>query len=219
MRAPGIRDARLTGLSDAIEKYLRGHGLVVAGRQCMVGAVWPEVVGEWYARHTQVLRSEGGVVTVWCDSAARAQQLQLDSARIVATLNERLGPRAVKEIRPSSGGIRQLGGVAPAAGELAGPAPGEIKRMELTEEERASVEAAAAALEDAALRRVFARVLGKELLVRRWKREHGYVGCPGCGTLVPPGSGLCMGCNPGRVPMQGSSDVLPDRWSGGEATW
>jgi predicted nucleic acid-binding Zn ribbon protein len=217
---PGNRDARFSGLSEAIEKYMRGHGLVVAGRQSMVGAVWPDVVGPWYARHTQVLRSEGGVVLVWCDSAARAQQLQLDSARIVETLNERLGPRAVKEIRPSSGGIRRLEGAAPGAAEPLGPAPGEIKRMDLTDAERECVDAVSAALGDPALRRAFARVLGKELLVTRWKREHGYVPCPaGCGTLVPPGSGACMGCDPGRVPMQGSSDVLPDRWSGGEATW
>jgi predicted nucleic acid-binding Zn ribbon protein len=216
----GNRDARFSGLSEAIDKYMRGHSLVVAGRQSMVGAVWPEVVGEWYARHTQVLRSEGGVVLVWCDSAARAQQLQLDSAQIVAKLNERLGPRAVKEIRPSSGGIRRLEGAPGDLAEAPGPAPGDIKRMELTDEERECVDALSAGLADAALRRAFARVLGKELLVARWKREHGYGPCPaGCGALVPPGSGACMGCDPGRVPMQGSSDVLPDRWSGGEATW
>lgn len=212
------RDARFSGVGEAIESYMRGQGLVLAGRRSMVGAIWPEVVGPWYAKHTEVIRAENGVVTVWCDSAARAQQLQLDSADIIKALNKRLGSRTVKELRPSSGGIRQLSevlGVQPPPG----PAPAEIARMELTDEERQAVEAASADLENPALRRAFQSVLSKELRTARWKREHGYVPCPGCGALVPPGTGACKGCDPGRIPMQGSDDVLPDYDSKREATW
>lgn len=215
----GNRDARFSGVGEAIESYMRGHNLVLAGRRSMVGAIWDEVVGPWYAQHTEVIRAEGGVVTVWCDSAARAQQLQLDSPGIVKTLNKRLGARSVKEIRPSSGGIRKLREALGVDATPAGPAPAEIARMELTEAEREIVDAASAALESPALRRAFQSVLSKELRVARWKREHGYVPCSGCGTLVPPGSGACKGCDPGRIPMQGSSDVLPDLDSGRGATW
>ena len=69
------RDGGLSSVKDAIDKYMRGHGLIRAGRASQVPIVWSEVVGDWYCQHTEVLRVEHGVLTVRCDSAARAQQL------------------------------------------------------------------------------------------------------------------------------------------------
>jgi predicted nucleic acid-binding Zn ribbon protein len=214
----GIREGSLSTLDDALQKYLRSRGLVRAGRESMVALVWPEVVGEWYAQHTQVLRVERGIVEVRCDSAPRAQQLQLDSPAVIEALNKRLGGPVVREIRPSSGGIRRRG-----QGETETPDPGpplptrwELEAMELTDEERAWVRETVAPVEAEDLRRALESVLVKFTKLNRWKREHGWEPCVTCGALVAPGRRQCSSCNPGRVPQQGSLDVLqfpkwPDR--------
>jgi predicted nucleic acid-binding Zn ribbon protein len=205
----GVREASLGGLDDALNKYLRSHGLVRAGRESMVALIWPEVVGDWYAQHTRVLRIDKGVVDVRCDSAARAQQLQLDSPGIIETLNNRLGGKVVREIRPSSGGIRRRN-AAEAEPEPGPPLPThwELESLELTDEECAWVRETAEYVEEDGLRRALESVLVKLTRLNRWKREHGWRPCVTCGVLVAPDRQRCSSCDPGRVPQQGSTDVL-----------
>lgn len=205
----GHRDATLSGLDEALDKYLRSHGLVRAGRESMVGLVWAEVVGDWYAQHSQVLRVDNGVVQVRCDSAARAQQLQLDSPRIMEALNQRLGGKAVREIRPTSGGIRRRSAAeaGPGAGPML-PTRWELDNLELTDAERQWVRETVEGVEEEGLRRALESVLVKLTKLNRWKREHGWQACVTCGALVAPGRRQCSSCDPGRVPQQGSLDVL-----------
>jgi predicted nucleic acid-binding Zn ribbon protein len=205
----GVRDAALGGLDEALNKYLRSHGLVRASRESLVALVWPEVVGDWYAQHTRVLRVERGVVDVRCDSAARAQQLQLDSPGIIEAINQRLGGKAVREIRPSSGGIRRRSAAeAPADPGPPLPTRWELEALELTDEERAWVCETVEYVEEEGLRRALESVLVKTTKLNRWKREHGWLPCVTCGALVAPGRRQCASCDPGRVPQQGSTDVL-----------
>ncbi len=208
------RDASFSGIGDAIDKYLRSHGLLRVSRESLVPLAWAEIVGDWYRRHTVVLRVEGGVVTVRCDSAARAQQLQLDSARIIAALNERLGQRTVREIRPSSGGISRRDAPTATEADTLGvePTGGELDLIELEPEARDYIAAQTAGISDDALRELAARVVGRSHKVRRWRQVHGYRPCRGCGALLPPGQALCKACDPGRRPQQGSSDVLTGTW-------
>lgn len=210
----GTRDGSLSSLNEALEKYLRSRGLVRAGRESLVPLVWPEVVGDWYAQHTQVLRVERGIVEVRCDSAARAQQLQLDAPTVLEAINKRLGAAVVREIRPSSGGIRRRG-VDRGAPDPGPPLPTrwELEALELTDDERAWVRETVAHVEEERLRRALESVLVKLTRLNRWKREHGWVPCVTCGALVAPGRRQCSSCNPGRVPQQGSLDVLEfPRW-------
>lgn len=208
------RDGAFSGIGEAIDKYLRTRGLVRASRQSLVPIVWGEVVGEWYRKHTEVVRVEKGVVSVRCDSPSRAQQLQLDSPSIVGALNERLGPRTVKEIRPSSGGIVRGGSSLGSGAEMMaeGPSRAELDRIDLEPEEQQWVRERAGVVEGDELRRLVEAVLTKHCKALRWKQRHGYVPCKGCGVLMAPGQGRCKACDPGRIPAQGSSDVWQDRW-------
>ncbi len=212
----GKRDGQAGPLRDAITAYLKSRGLMKSSRESLVPVVWHEVVGEWYAKHTQVLRVERGVLTVRCDSPARAQQLQLDSPKIIETLRARVGSGVVREIRPSSGGIssERSSSLLEETGVPAGPSKGELQGSELTAAEQQWIAETVAGIEDEALRTRVAAVLCSEAKASRWKAEHGYVPCKGCGALIRPGRARCMTCDPGRIPMQGSPDVFVDKWKG-----
>jgi predicted nucleic acid-binding Zn ribbon protein len=59
---------------------------------------WPEAAGA-FANVAEPTREHDGVVTVACDSAVWAQELDLMSEAVVARLNAALGREAVKRLR------------------------------------------------------------------------------------------------------------------------
>jgi len=61
--------------------------------------VWPKVAGS-YANVTEPVAERDGVVVIACDSAVRAQELDLMSELVIAKVNEALGRPAVKRLRP-----------------------------------------------------------------------------------------------------------------------
>ena len=67
-----------------------------------VQRVWPEVAGERFARAAQPVAERDGVVTVACESAVWAQELDLLSERVVGAVNEALGRPAVRRLRPQA---------------------------------------------------------------------------------------------------------------------
>jgi len=60
---------------------------------------WPQAAGHAFARRSEPVAEQGGVVRVACDSAVWAQELDLMSQRVVDALNEQLGRPAVKRLR------------------------------------------------------------------------------------------------------------------------
>lgn len=206
-----MTDGVASPLKDALDSLLRQRGLLKVSREALVPVLWPQVVGPWYARHTRVVRVDDGVVTVKCDSASRAQQLQLDARRIIEALNERLESKAVREIRASTGAISRREPPVQAAEARApeGPAQWELEAMALTSNEARWVESVAACIEEGPLRDQARRLLVNQCKVDRWKVEHGYRPCELCGVLVRPGVKRCRSCDPGRVPAQGTHEI-PD---------
>jgi predicted nucleic acid-binding Zn ribbon protein len=65
-----------------------------------VQRVWPQAAGEAFARACEPVAEREGVITVACDSAVWAQELDLLSERVVAALNEALDRPAVDRLRP-----------------------------------------------------------------------------------------------------------------------
>jgi len=188
---------RTIRLGDALRAYLGEGKLAEAAREHLVAALWSQVVGDWYARHTHVSRVWEGIVEVECDSAARAQQLQLDSAEIARRLNARLGEPYVREIRPGTAARpgRPRAEVAHGSRGYVSPAPSaaELDAMRLSDVEERWVRDQAAAIPDDALREAYARTLRTQLKLRQWKLDHGWVVCPKCGELYDSHEG-CLQC-------------------------
>jgi predicted nucleic acid-binding Zn ribbon protein len=62
-------------------------------------AVWGELVGEAIAAAAQPVDERDGVLTVRCESAVWAQELELMQGALVERLRERLGERAPRQLR------------------------------------------------------------------------------------------------------------------------
>jgi predicted nucleic acid-binding Zn ribbon protein len=60
--------------------------------------VWPAVAGS-FAASAEPVAERDGVLTVACDSAVLAQELDLMSELLIERLNEALGRAAVKRLR------------------------------------------------------------------------------------------------------------------------
>lgn len=61
--------------------------------------VFAEVVGPALAPHCKALRITRGVLVVDCANPALAQQLHLESERIIPAINEAMGSELVKKMR------------------------------------------------------------------------------------------------------------------------
>ncbi len=201
------RSAKISGVSEILGEYFAEHGLVAKSQEMLAAFVWAEVVGSWYARHTQVTRVKDGVLMVHCDSAPRAQQLQLDSAEIRRKLNQRLGGDFIKDIRAASGRVGR-GRPAPELAEKEAeelPGASELAQEQVSEEQCEIIAALSQNVEDEQLRRCFAAAMQNFCRLQQWRREQGYQPCAQCGRLVATGR-RCVVCFPGRLPQQGQPD-------------
>lgn len=69
-----------------------------------VQRVWPEAAGKVFAGHAAPVGERAGVVTVACESAVWAQELDLMSAEVVDRLNEALERPLVRSLRCTATG-------------------------------------------------------------------------------------------------------------------
>ena len=197
-------------VGQALQGFLRSAGLLDESREALCAILWPRLAGDWYARHTRVVSLRGSTLYVRCESAPRAQQLQLDAPAIIARLNEALGESVVTEIRPSSAGVgRELMDAAPAEPE-GPPTP--------TEEELAAIRVPPERIREilelvgdleGEMREHLERLLLAQARLDIWRGEHGFVQCPGCGAWHLDSGQYCLSCRPPERPtMAGGEDGL-----------
>ncbi len=86
-------------LSDLIDPALRGLGVRGHVREVQVRDIFNEVVGPALAPMCRAITLERGVLLVGVANTSLSHQLHLDSVRLVALLNERLGAAAVRRLR------------------------------------------------------------------------------------------------------------------------
>jgi predicted nucleic acid-binding Zn ribbon protein len=72
-----------------------------------VQARWADAVGDAVAREAAPVSEREGVVTVACESAVWAQEIDLLSAELVDRLNDRIGSAPVRSLRVVVGGARR----------------------------------------------------------------------------------------------------------------
>jgi len=92
-RGPRPVGIALEGLTDAIAP---------ATLLAEVQRVWPRVAGERFARAAEPVAERDGVITVACESAVWAQELDLLSERVIGAVNEAIGRPAVRRLRPQA---------------------------------------------------------------------------------------------------------------------
>ena len=86
-------------LSDLIDPALRGLGVRGRVREVQVRDVFEEVVGPALAPMCRAVSLDRGVLLIGTANTALSHQLHLESVRLIARLNERLGSSAVRRLR------------------------------------------------------------------------------------------------------------------------
>ena len=210
MSDEGGRPAK--SLAEALDGFLKSAGLLEVSREKLCPLVWGEVVGAWYRRFTHITRVRDGVVYVRCDSAPRANQLQLDAPQIIERLNERLGGDYIREIRASSTGTGHPAQRAAAAAEADAPTDADLDAIELDQAEVERIRAAVAKVAEE-LRESIERILVDQAKLRVWQAGQGYTRCKGCGGYYRGGREYCYACDPPSPPPRaGGEEGLSPYW-------
>jgi hypothetical protein len=194
-------------LENVLEGYFRGAGLLQRSREELCAFLWPELAGGWYAEHTSVSNVCGGTLYVRCDSAPRAQQLQLDAPEIIRRINERMGEELIREIRPSSGGIARRRAVESAPRDDSEDAPdaGELAAIKLPPEQVEQIIELAEGV-DSELRDTLERIMLTQARIDIWRRDHGWTQCPGCGVYHRDSDSYCLSCDRPEPPSQAGGE-------------
>ncbi|MFW5867287.1 MAG: DUF721 domain-containing protein [Armatimonadota bacterium] len=192
----------------ALSAYLKSAGLLDQSREGLCMLLWPQVAGEWYARHTYVTSVRGDTVYIRCESdSPRANQLHLDSEAIIKRLNAALGESVIREIRPSSAGIgRDIEEVKmPASEGPPVPSAEELAEIRVPPEQIQEILELAADLEGEMAHRLESLLLA-QAKVDIWRSRHGYFQCPGCGAWHLDREGYCLSCHPPDRPTNAGGD-------------
>lgn len=149
-------------------------------------AVWPELVGERLARHTQPTKVLGRSLTVITSSPAWSQEIALGQSLVLTLLNERFPRLGLTSIRCRVGTLR-----APEE-EAADARTPDLSQITLSGPQEARVEQMVAGIQDPGLRASARRAMLQSERRNQWLRSQGAVACMECGALQD--SRTCLGC-------------------------
>lgn len=200
----GPRHAKnLSPASAAVASWLGSQELAQALRPHMAKARWEGVVGPQVAGVTQVEAVRDGVLFVRVKNSVWANELALLKDDMVRRLNLALGGRVITDIHFKGGGLRR--GAKPAekpVREL--PSEADLARIVPSAEALARIGAATQRITEDRLRARIQTALLRVARVEEWKRQHQWLPCPRCGTLIAPdadvASPLCALCRSGISP-------------------
>lgn len=174
---------RLRGFLNRGLRELNAEEVIEAGR---VFALWPEIVGPAIAAHSVPRTLRQGVLFVEVSSAAWANELNMLKPKILKSIEQKLGPGRVKDVRWQVA-VTWREGKAHAP-EVA-PPPASPPMVELGEGREAIIESEVAEhVQDPGLAQVVGGLLSVLERRREAKRQAGYRPCSTCGVLVPPDS-------------------------------
>ena len=97
-----MRRAAPRPVSTALERFTAE--LAPATLLAEVQRAWPAAAGEAFAAASEPVSERDGTVTVACQSAVWAQELDLFSERVLERLNGLVGRGEVKRLRVRTGG-------------------------------------------------------------------------------------------------------------------
>ncbi len=141
-------------VGDAVAATLEKLGLEAGVRQHEVWQIWASVVGAQIALHAQPHSFSRGRLLVHVTDPVWLHHLRMMRHDVLAALNRKLHPIEIKEF------VLRIGEF-PAIMPETSPTPVSVRAQELTESERAAIEAALAPFGDAPFR---------EALQRLWTR-------------------------------------------------
>lgn len=159
----------LTSLRAILRGAARSLGVERAAYAALIEEMWPEIVGPEGAAHSRPAGLRGSVLLAEVESGIWAQELSAQRGRFTAEINRRLGAQVLTEMRfrqTSDWTARTVARAAAGAAAGQGPAAGE---QDLTPEEVAAVDRAAAEIADPEVREAARRAMLSQV---RWRKRH-----------------------------------------------
>ena len=86
-------------LKSAIKKAVHNAGVEKALKQESAVFLWGEIVGQTVSSVTRVKKVDKGVLTVKTESSTWRQELHMQKKEIIDKINNKIGSKAIKEIR------------------------------------------------------------------------------------------------------------------------
>ena len=86
-------------LKKALQKAIGSSGIQKEIQQENAISVWGSVVGSGVSMVTQAISVDKGVLVIKTDSATWRQELYMQKKDILDKINEKIGSKAIKEIR------------------------------------------------------------------------------------------------------------------------
>jgi predicted nucleic acid-binding Zn ribbon protein len=92
-----MRRGRERPIADAVMRL--AESLAPQTPLSKIKRAWPEVVGKPMAAHSKPAQLKGSLLTVECSGSVYAQELELQSRRVLTKLAEELSAQVVEKIR------------------------------------------------------------------------------------------------------------------------
>ncbi|MDB5095632.1 MAG: hypothetical protein JWM80_53 [Cyanobacteria bacterium RYN_339] len=168
-------------LARALKGALRGLNLDQRMRESQAMALWPDIVGDVTAGKTRPLYVNRGTLVVQVASSAWAHQLSLLKPRLLALIEERVGPGVIRDLRMKSGTEPEPD--APAEMPEPRRKRGRADETPLPADEQEQIARQARGVEDPMLQDRL-----RKLLIANARRKHrlraaGWEACQRCGCL------------------------------------
>ena len=89
----------MKSINTIINGFLKNSGLSSGVNQQKAIDIWNDVVGKSIAENTEVLSVEHGVLFIRVSSSSWSQELQLKKKEILLKVNNKIGNKAITDLR------------------------------------------------------------------------------------------------------------------------
>jgi hypothetical protein len=168
-------------LARAHKGALTGLNLDQRLRESQAMALWPDIVGDVTAAKTRPLYVNRGTLVVHVASSAWAHQLSLLKPRLLALIEQRVGPGVIRDLRMKTGQDRD----PEAPEEVQEPRRQRLARLEVVvpAEEQERIANMAQGVADPQLQERLRKLLLAQARRKQRLRAAGWQACQRCGCL------------------------------------
>jgi len=160
---------------------------------------WPDIVGEFIARNTEVQGIRKDVLYLYSDNAALRNELQMMMPQIVQQVNNFAGQKMITKVvfgkRWDKADTEGLEEIRLAQQEKEENLGAQRRKVPLSPVEMQQAEQLAAQASDAEIGTAAGNVYRKYLQMQKLRQQSNWQKCPECGRLMEPESRLCPECS------------------------
>jgi hypothetical protein len=181
-------------VKDILSAALKQWGVKHKYNQQSAITHWEEIVGAEIAKHSCPTKIEYGIIIVTVANSAWCHHLSMMKQTIITKINEFIGEKLINDIRFAAGSIKNCRYEEEAKEERLP----DIRTAKLDNTEINAVEEIVNISKNTELRIKLARIIKKDLSLKKVKRKKQWPKCKICSTLCEPGHLYCTVCDRNR---------------------